>query len=252
MAACIPSVTLATSAYMDAALLPQFAAYYRRLGVADILVLVNKYSPPDAADLARANDCIPLQTEDYCPAYGAEPTLAESRALQAHCKDPRAPVIFADLDEFYEFPGPLSELAARIKRGSLDAVRGRFLDRVTVDGSIPLTPPSADIWREFPIGCELTAAIIQVNTEKVMLTHASAKISGGHHGIKGRPRYAPRWGIAHHFKWRGSVVEKARVMQARYADEGKPQAEKIARLLAWLGDPPRIDVKDPRLDSRHV
>lgn len=251
-----PIITVVTTAFGDASLLPHFIEHYQSLGATRILLCVNEAM---GVQLPSYDKWFVIEVSRYSNpnGFGMHLTQPELDAVDVHCRV-GDPVIFADLDEFYEFPEPLPVLIAAMQRRRFDLVYGSFLDRVTVDGSIP-TGPLADeidslaaLNSAFPVGCLLTRNITKVCDRKVMLTTAGIKVSAGHHGVnQSGVRAAPAWGTVHHFKWRGDVIERTHLLEKRYGESGIP-ATRVARLRAWLGDPPRIDLTDPLISARTI
>lgn len=247
-------ITLVTTIFLNADLLEQFLQHYRALGVGRFLLLINEYSAIQGVPVPTARDVEIMQIYSDNRGYGQALTGREHAAVQRRCQ-PDDLVIYADLDEFYEFPGELAVLADNIKARRCDYVRGKLLDRVTEDGSIPDGPPTFQMSRDFPMGCAITTGITEVNGEKIMLCRAGMSMGNGHHSFaRGQEAQKPydAEGVAHHYKWRGDLLVRTRNLLAAYTAAGMPQQHKIANLLNWLGSPPRIDLTDTRLRTRRI
>lgn len=198
-------------------LLRPFVEHYRAYGVDAFYINLNfdvKY-PVDqhAAYLEQANSILgklglSIYSVYVCP-FDAMAVRRHHDAIQARIA-PHSPwIVSADLDEFHEFPDELHALAAFMESHRMDHVRGRFVDRMARSG-FPEFSEGMSIWKQFPLGTDITREILHAYVDKVMLSHSDVALLPGHHFIQSGPTMMPFDGIhpVHHFKWDATVVPR--------------------------------------------
>jgi len=131
----------------------------------------------------------------------------------------------------------LSEILCESEKKNTSAVFGRFKDRVTWDGSLVAVKESPDIWRQFPLSCEVTKVVAKAETSKAMLHKARLRPrGGGHHYLASKPRKFgdvgsyPQEFAVHHFKWIDTIkseLERRIVTNYTY----KAEAERVLQHL---------------------
>lgn len=238
-------------------LLAHWVEHYRALGVSEIVAAVG--SPK--GDLQFLDTVIALALPiriapyTYGPHYSMQKTWMMYAAARLLQPEDQTWMIYADVDEFHEYPAPLHELIEACERGAIDAVVGDFVDHVAAHGLLPEVAPAPSIWEQFPIACSLSVSVLGAFGQKVMLARHRVKLrgSGLHHTD---PSSLYRWPIGlrsdyrvHHFKWTAGVMERLR-KRLRGACHPAYRRES-ARFLDWYeSNAQRIRVDDARLCSR--
>jgi hypothetical protein len=157
--------------------------------------------------------------------------------------------VIADLDEFHRIPGYLiSEGIAEANACGATVIAGEFLDRLTADGSIPTKTDIENIDAQFPLGSRMTAVITRGAFTKVLAAKRNVEITSGHHFHDGVQWVVFGW--AHHFKWRGNILEKAVKRVESYEKQRLFWAAESRRLIEYLSSHGgQIDVSDPRIGA---
>jgi hypothetical protein len=206
-------VSVITSAYDGFQLIPHFVQHYTELGVDQILLVVRggrdeaiKWIPtPDKASILKVF---------YQSAGGfsdSDKREVEMRVVMESGIDLDDYLIWADLDEFQEYPAPLDEIVNKMNQSKDWALRGWVIDRLAGDGGFPLVEKDWSIWEQFPLECDLTGMVIGAWTQKIMLCRKRVRLAGGvAHDTENA--YYDRVPIGkasdyrvHHFKWVGGV-----------------------------------------------
>lgn len=189
----------------DARLLPHFIRHYTTEGCTEFLACLwsDMNIPQVRAHLrAVAHRIIPVPGRF---ATGRSDSDFQDQVRRAHVA-PDQWYVIADMDEFHRVPGfTLAEAVKRAAAAGAVAIAGEFVDRVTLDGSLP-QELAADVWRQFPLETEMTKRLLTGCTRKVLAARGDQAVNAGHHDHDGEA-WAHR-GRVHHFKWWGNVVER--------------------------------------------
>lgn len=166
-------------------------------------------------------------------------------------------IVYADLDEFHEFPAPPRQIIAAAEERGVQAIYGWLLDRVAADGSFPPIPPFEDsaspsLWDAFPVGCHLSGKLLRASAHKVMMARLSVPIMIGHHDARNCVPYPIPLGrleqyIVHHFKWHRDAVARLKwgLTQANCNSAWQRESR---RFLEWINsNGGRINPKDPAI-----
>ena len=144
---------------------------------------------------------------------------------------------------------------AAAEEAGIESIVGNFLDRVTSDGTLARIQPTPTIWEQFPIGCLLTKNITRGEHRKLMLARYRVHSSGGHHCVTNQPTPTPAIGTAeqyfvHHFKWHSEVIGRLQwgMAQPNVSVGWSTESQMILDFIGSGGV--RINVNDPRLESR--
>jgi hypothetical protein len=144
------------------------------------------------------------------------------------------------------YPEPMEEIIASAEREQQWAVSGEFVDRVARDGALPALDPAQAIWRQFPIGCNLSALVLRGYTHKVTLARASVAITGGNHEVRENPR-SFRWsGVIAAVHTSSGTIPSSRGRQQRlesYRRRGVSYWAETQRFLEYLGPRARLDLE---------
>ena len=186
-----------------------------------------------------------------------EKAAVEQSVLQINNLDPDDYVMHLDLDEFHEYPAPLSEIVSLMNRRRAKAIRGWLVDRVADDGMLVPVRDGIGIGDQFPIGCDLTRELLRGWTQKIMLCRASVNLlDGANHTTRDAsfawvPVGRAEDFIVHHFKWvHGADVRlRARLESTTLGAEYKAECKRFLDAYYPLG---RIYIDDPRLRARRL
>jgi hypothetical protein len=145
----------------------------------------------------------------------------------------------ADLDEFHAVKGydNVCDLTDALNTEGAEYVESSFMDRITKDGSIPLTiNPNISIWDQFPHDCRISDTIIRAWCNKISLTKRNILITGGHHAPceKTKHKKFSVQGHTYHFKWFGPLYEKEKQKFELYTTQKREWAIEQTLLLNWL------------------
>jgi hypothetical protein len=121
--------------------------------------------------------------------------------------------IYADLDEFQEYPRHLSEIIEQMNVKGYQMIGARFQDRLAADGSLAPYDPTRDLGEQYPLGTQLTR-FLDEEDHKIILQRGSVRLQAtGHHlPLSGKaPKTWPvstkdRY-IVHHFRWRAGLIQ---------------------------------------------
>ena len=237
----------------DISLLEKNLHYYSTLGVNKILLSVHVYGEQGKKLL----DAVPPIAKRYHAVIAdlhneqrINESLRYSRVRSRHCQEDDW-IIYADIDEFIQFPIPVPEIICLADEKQFDYIHGRFLDRISAEGDFPQLTEN-EIWDQFPLGVRLTREICKGNERKVTLARAWVVIANGHHYAKsgkGCPRELCM-SIVHHFKWDNSVILRCLEMAAMYKETGLPWGEERKRFIDYYNaGNGLLDLCDPALET---
>jgi hypothetical protein len=118
--------------------------------------------------------------------------------------------VVADLDEFHVYDRKLTDIVAACEANGCDYVRGAFLDRVSLDGSLAPLDSTASVWEQYPLAGLVTLRVLKAVTSKVTLARGHVQLHPGQHwALSGRPLPATEaFAQVHHFKWTDSVLRR--------------------------------------------
>lgn len=183
--------------------------------------------------------------ETWVETYTSESMWRKRREIQMRSVPNGHWVINADVDEFHEYPVPLSVLLTECESKGVNCVQGVFIDRLTVDGHLGHVKPDDNIWDAFPtqadVQCTIGGIGIHHNwygTVKLMAFKSELlPARGGHFLVKsdrlvhylfgrniaGFPWIGQSWFRfrlplrVHHFKWTASLPT---TLKKRHAASG--------------------------------
>jgi hypothetical protein len=232
-------------------LLPQMLDHYRSLGVDSFLVYVHLRSPQDnvleevrailrerGISVAghRAGDWLDVQYQ----------FLAEG--LKKYESDW---FVIADQDELQVYPENLEELLDKCAHYDCDYVRGCFVDRFTMDGSLGSFDTTRAVWDQFPIGSLFTFPILGGDPRKVVASRGGVALtnSGHHMAIGGSPYPIERCLVqVHHFKWMQGLLSYLRMRKSQRWPDGAAVSQETTRLITYLEKHAnKIDLSDPKI-----
>ena len=89
--------------------------------------------------------------------------------------------VIADVDEFHDYPVPLTELIDAAENAGSPIVGGLLLDRVSEDGSMRPWSPEKGLDQSYPLGGYLTPGLMGGNPGKIVAAHSSVRLGLGSH-----------------------------------------------------------------------
>jgi len=208
----------------DMHLLPQFLLYYCQRGVTLFVVHACTGEVLEAARPAL-RDYPHVVAQVWSTPYDWQRKLqVEADGLAKHSAGRWT--LLPDLDELWEFEPPLPEQLERADAANCNALRGRFLDRVTEGGALPEPDPTRCLFEAFPYTAEVTSRVIRGATALTAAVrgwapanrHATHDGAGQLWGAR-PPRFLPGTNNrAHHFKWSSRAKARMAERAARYRE----------------------------------
>lgn len=219
--------------YRPTPLLRHFVRHYAALGFTDLYLIVSAACQDiDWAEVRVGAAPATIHLEPlYDGVFANGRDTAYLNWLRArHVGDCREWSAIVDVDEFYEFPLPLRELAA--EAGEANCVQGFFVDRLAADGSLPEVRDDLPIGEQFPIETRATQRIIGGYDRKVMLARGFDNLSSGHHHLPDE-RLFPRNGRVLHYKWNAAVLAHLRERLEQREQTGYRWPHEVERFLDY-------------------
>ena len=244
-------------------LLTHWLEHYQKLGVNTAVLAVNMAAAPVNWMMEVTGSLGLLPTYQYV--YHAEGDTPgsfcsdkvqlehEYKALEAAGVNPEDFVVWADLDEFHNFPAHLRTVIGQMELYDIDAVHGKFIDRVSEDGLLYDAVPDEPLSEQYPLACHLTKVLLGGWEQKIMVARASMKVSTGHHHVPGYDSDPARTGlhpdsfIVHHFKWRGGVLDRLKERIPAMKDESPEWTREAVKFIQHYARLGRINTDDARL-----
>jgi hypothetical protein len=252
------NVIVATEIWDTFELLPHFLDHYKRLGCARVLIAVagaNKGILSTVEEIAERAQ-IETKIQWFDSAYydnDMNQTLPKAMLDQENL-NPNDWVIYADLDEFQEYPASLHDVVEESIRQNIQAISSEWLDRVTRNGRLPPIQMTPTIGEQFPIGCRLSSRRLRSFSSKILMCRWKCNMGcAGHHQLPGYP--ADKWPIGtkaqyivHHFKWNSGVLARLARRLDPQANVNVSYAAECQQFLELYAESGRIDFTG--LDAR--
>jgi glycosyltransferase involved in cell wall biosynthesis len=222
-----------TVIYRPTPLLLHFVRHYAALGFTDIVIAASTFCAGIDWDAIRtaAGDA-EVHVEPLYP--GVFDTARDTAILNSmkarYIEDCDEWSAQTNLDEFYEFPLPLGELAAAA--GAANCVQGLLVDRVAADGSLPPIRDDVPIAEQFPVETRITKCILGGNVRKLMLTRGFQNIAQGHQRMNDEHLFRPD-GRVLHYKWTSTVLDHLAERIATREQTGDKWTQESERFLDY-------------------
>ena len=155
--------------------------------------------------------------------------------------------IMADHDEFQVYPDELSSIIDFAERRGYSYIEGCFIDRVADRGTLAPVQRELEIWRQYPIGCLLSANLLRANPHKIVVARGSVRVGPGQHRALSRAGCPPLkyYVPVHHFKWTAGAEAMLADRVAVWSGLNEPYWEESARFLEHLKAHGVIDLDNP-------
>ena len=231
-----PLVLLGFIGVNDADLMPQFLAWYRRLGVTSFRLILHGDWPTAARAVLDAPD-IAIVREIGGP-FSETRKVAELTAEAL--KHKRQWCIVVDADEFIEFPlASVAEVIAEMEAMGIDDLYALLVQRVAADGSLAAVDPRGTVEAQFPLASVTLAdqmgLEVPIWKSKYPLTRVGPTFSikrGNHLPPNGRSvAHLPLRAVLHHFKWRDRLVHAFAAPRGPLSNQAEMDA-----YSQWLGE----------------
>ena len=220
---------LFTTIYDDARLLAHFLEHYGRAGVTEFFIAV-------AGDLGSAvrpfmsqyhiTLCEDLGVADRYP-FGVSATTEMRRRYQKANEW----AIVVDVDEFVEFPGPISDIIAAAEAEGANVVRAIMYDRFSADGQPRGFDSSSDLASLYPVKTRFIRDVMKGADWKGVLVKGDVRPAGNFHNWKGQIVHSQIIEISH-YKWTTNrIIDRVRADYRITSEMGLPSADEYKRVL---------------------
>ena len=233
-----------TVIYRPTPLLAHFVRHYAALGFTDIVIAASELCRDVRWPAIReaAGDA----TVHVEPLYGGvfdngRDTGILNGMKARYVEDRHEWSAQTDLDEFYEYPLPLAELATTA--GKANCVQGFFVDRIAADGSLPQIRDDVPLAGQFPVETQITKRILGGYDRKIILSRGFQSLAPGHHSMTGE-RVLPLNGRVLHYKWNAIVLEHLAERLATRGQTGYQWGHESERFLSYWQRNGRIVFED--------
>ena len=214
------------SGHLD--LLEQFLEYFMGLGVDGFLVHINDQTGDgEFVDAAREimDDYPTTVTDVWTGPYDHYQRVEhDARALERHMNEGDW-VLIPDLDEFPEYSMPLRDLLRECQEAGYNAIRGHFVDRLSVDGHLPEFRRDECAFSQFPNCAQVTGRLLKAQTRVLTAVRGTVPknrhfVTDGSPALRGQAlRFCPTEDVrVHHFKWSANAISRMRTRYLRYKE----------------------------------
>jgi hypothetical protein len=203
----------------DVRLLPHFLRHYDRFGVTEYHIAAPRQLASYVASVSR--DRRALQYNDFNVAgsfTGGVEAVTNMRQL-AH--GPEEWVTIVDLDEFVEFPEPVTVLARKAEAEGANIVRGIMYDRFAMDGKLKTFSEDSDLPALFPVRARFRRTVMRGNEIKGVVVKGRLVSRHAHHEFHDERPYSQTLDISH-YKWNDRAVDRTRLARDMCAAANSP------------------------------
>lgn len=224
-------------------LLPHFVRHYAALGFTDWIVAVHSAcGPVDWKALEQASPMRIHRVQCYrWNPRGRRDTLLINGLRSIHVASDAEWHAVADVDEFYEYPLPLPELAETAILSN--CVVGEFVDRLAADGSLAPIRSDMPISEQFPVRSRFSHILLRSVCRKIMLCREEHALSSGHHEMFYERAFGVQ-GFAHHYKWNSDAIPHLALQGPADRHEIQAYVEETQTFLDYIKKNGRIRVND--------
>lgn len=230
----------------DTSLLPYFLEWYKEQGVDQFIINI----VDSVEDNAIIEDIL-HKSKNYnliinSVFYGRDDNLIQAQnreKAQEKYTNNNDWIIFADLDEFHEYPGGMKNFLKSIE-GNYNLVKGVFIDRLTENGKFEAYNDQEDLFEQYPIKSDISYSILKVPGPRVSAVRGLAHRGSMH--ISKNPLYQDNMKVKicpqvikiNHFKWRHGVVDRTKKRLEHFIRIGGSRAviRESKRLLKHFGN----------------
>lgn len=227
----------------DLSLLPYFLKWYSEQGV-DLFIV-------NIVDFKQDNKIV----EEFCDKsrnyntiinnirYGKDDNISQSQnriLAQINFTNNNDWIIFADLDEFHEYPGGIERFFKTIDN-KYDVVQGNFVDHIALNQKLLPYDCDVDLFKQYPLETRISEKILKVPGARISAIKGFIH-TGSMHTCKNKlyrnknMRFYPNAINIHHFKWREGLIERIekRLSYFRNIEGSRAVIRESKRLLKYF------------------
>jgi len=139
--------------------------------------------------------------------------------------------IVVDVDEFVEFPGPISDIIAAAEAEGANVVRAIMYDRFSADGKPRGFDSSSDLASLYPVKTRFIRDVMKGADWKGVLVKGDIGPAGNFHNWKGQIIHSRIIEISH-YKWTTDrIIDRVRADYRITSEMGLPSADEYKRVL---------------------
>jgi hypothetical protein len=219
----------------DIEIWPMFKGFYEIQGITEFLCV--SYGPKLWGDNVITEYVSEI---DKGRSLGYNDSLMQEIVKKKHLKVGEW-VVTADLDEFITFgeieKNSITRECELAKSRNCEYILGRFVDRVTTDGSLP-EKLEDDIFVQFPICKDITERILGGCSDKVVASRFDVELSAGHHyPVKKNLNMHNRIASVNHFKFWKNSIKRIEKRKNEYQSKNIPWYKESERFLEYIKNP---------------
>lgn len=203
----------------DSRLLPHFLTHYVRSGVTEFHIAAPPHLAAYVANKTHAHRAI--QYNDFNVAGSFTGGVEAVTKMREIAQGPEEWAVIVDLDEFVEFPEPVTDLAGKVEAEAGNIVRGIMYDRFAVDGHLKSFDDSSNLPALFPVRARFRSTVMRGNENKGFLVKGHLKSQYAHHQFYDERPYSKVLDISH-YKWNDRAIDRTRLAREMCAAAGSP------------------------------
>jgi hypothetical protein len=203
----------------DSRLLPHFLRHYVRFGVTEFHIA----APPNLAGYVGSTTRAlrAIQHNDFNVAGSFTGGVEAVTKMRELAQGPEEWAVIVDLDEFVEFPEPVTDLVGKVEAEGGNIVRGIMYDRFAIDGHLKSFDDSSNLSALFPVRARFRSAVMRGNEFKGLLVRGHLKSQYAHHQFYHERPYSKLLDISH-YKWNDRAIDRTRLAHEMCAAVGSP------------------------------
>jgi hypothetical protein len=252
-----------TTVGFDCTLLPKFLEYYEKFSPKKILIIVN--SSRDSKIFKKVQSIIKYYgklclLKEWNNEFSEDDKIIQERSFLFDFVKEDNWVVYADLDEFQEYPLNIRTSIKNAERIGFDYLEGRMIDRINMNGNLTEYNDKLPLEIQYPIGGYITKELLKGWDKKIVCAKMKKIIGGGHHVFMNQENVifnghntetyyeelSPHsFGIKiHHFKWNSHTIDKLK-RELNYNHESlKAWREEHIRFLNYIKEKGKFDLSN--------
>ena len=240
-------------------LMPHFIKHYRQLGVTQFIIGI--YKGIDNPLYSKIQELID-PTVDILHSYSDDFFDRSSDTFYAELRDlyisKEEWYILVDADEFISFKNrtftKLNEVINYAESKNVVCIGGRFLDRISVDGSLPTIDSQRSLESQFPhVSNKATKCITNGCDRKICLLKGYLTLNHGHHTVKESAVVYYEGLEIHHYKWVAGLLERLKERVGIFKQKKNPHTIESERTLIYFEqNSGKFNLKDFKLNIKKI
>jgi hypothetical protein len=203
--------------YDDARLLEHFLRHYRKSGITDFFIAIDRGVAQAVNRVAGEYGITVVEGLDVRDSWlGGNAAITEMRR-QHQAVDEWALIV--DLDEFVEFEPVLPKIVALADGEGANAVVGIMYDRFSADGKLVGFAPDSDLAAVYPVKARFIRKVMGGFDEKRVLVKGLLPAKVAHHTFEGERLCSTVLEIAH-YKWNDRAMDRVRLAYQDLVERG--------------------------------